>query len=342
MDSITQGVLGAAAAQMLFGGPTRLGRRAWFYGCIGGLAPDLDIFIRSAADPLVALEYHRHFTHSIFMIPVGGTLAALPWALLRKNRASGPAIVAATTAGYATHALLDAFTSYGTMMLWPLSTVRVAWNWIAIVDLGYTLPLFVGVILAARRRSPRPAIAALIACNLYLALCGLQRWRALAAQDALIAARGHHAARVEVFPTLLNHVTWRSLYVDQGVVYADKIRVPWFAGARVTPGGDVPLVRDETLDPAILADPRTRRAYEVFAWFSDRWVAADPADRRALGDLRYSVVPGDVTTLWRLELDPGASEPVRFIREFPRDVSLSGIWTILFEDGEGARPPEAP
>lgn len=344
MDSITQGVLGAAAAQMIFGGPGRLGRKAWFYGCIGGTAPDLDVFIRSATDPLVALEYHRHFTHSFFMIPIGGTIAALPWALLPRNRAQGPAIIAATTAGYATHALLDAFTSYGTMVLWPFSSVRVAWNWIAIVDLGYTLPLFVGVILAARRRAPRYAVAALVACNLYLALCGLQRWRARAAQDALVAMRGHHANRVEVFPTLLNHVTWRSLYVDDGVVYADKIRVPWFAPARVTPGGSVPLVGDAQIEPAVLADPRTRRGYEVFAWFSDGWMASPAGEPRTLGDLRYAVLPGDLTTLWQLHLDPGGAEPVRFVRDMPRDVSPGLIWRALFEDGAGAHPipPPAP
>lgn len=336
MDSITQGVLGAAAAQVIFGGPGRLGRRAWLYGCAGGLAPDLDVLIRSSTDPLVALEYHRHFTHSLFFIPIGGTLVGLPWALRPRYRAQAAAIIAATTAGYATHALLDAFTSYGTMMLWPLSRARVAWNWIGIVDLGYTLPLIVGVVMAARRLSPRWALAGLCAANLYLGLCGLQRWRAREAQDALIAARGQRASRVEVLPTLANHVTWRSLYVADGVVYADKLRVPWFAAARVSPGSSAPLLAAEALAAEVREDPRTLAAYELFAWFSDGWLAADPGDPRVLGDLRYAVQPGDVASMWTIRLDPGAAEPVRFVRETPRDLSAGAIWATLFEDGEGA------
>ncbi len=336
MDSITQGVLGAAAAQMIFGGPARLGRRAWLYGCVGGLAPDLDVFIRSSADPLVALEYHRHFTHSLLFIPIGGTLVGLPWALRPRHRARAAAVIAATTAGYATHALLDAFTSYGTMILWPLSRARVAWNWISIVDLGYTLPLLVGVVMAARRLSPRWALAGLVAANLYLGLCGLQRWRAREAQDALIAGRGHHASRVEVFPTFFNQVTWRSLYVADGVVYADKIRVPWSAAARVSPGSSVPLLAEEDLAPELRADPRTLGAFRLFGWFSDGWLAAAPGDPRALGDLRYALRPGDVATMWRVHLDPTAAEPVRYVRESPQGLGPKVVWETLFEDGEGA------
>ena len=82
----------------VIGDPARLGRRAWLYGCVGGLAPDLDVFIRSSADPLVALEYHRHFTHSLLFIPIGGTLVGLPWALRPRHRARAAAVIAATTA----------------------------------------------------------------------------------------------------------------------------------------------------------------------------------------------------------------------------------------------------
>jgi inner membrane protein len=337
MDSITQGVLGAAAAQMILGGKEQLGRRAWLYGCVGGVAPDLDIFIRSASDPMVALEYHRHFTHSIFFIPLGGTLAALPWALRPVHRAKALAIIAATTAGYATHALLDAFTSYGTMMLWPLSRIRVAWNWIAIVDLGYTLPLIVGVILAARRRSRWPAIAALVACNLYLGLCGIQRARALAAQERLIAARGHTASRVEVFPTLLNHVTWRSLYVADGVVFADKVRVPWLVEGRAIPGSQVRLLEAAAAPAAVREDPRTRAALALFVWFSDGWLAEDPVDVGAIGDLRYAVQPGEVASMWKIRLDPAAATPVVFERTAgARNLDAAKVWATLFEDGGGA------
>ena len=48
-------------------------------GGLAALAPDLDVLIRSETDPLLAIEHHRGFTHSLAVIPVGGAVAALPW-----------------------------------------------------------------------------------------------------------------------------------------------------------------------------------------------------------------------------------------------------------------------
>lgn len=330
MDSITQGVLGAAAAQALLA--RRLGRRAWLYGALGGLAPDLDIFIRSAADPLLALEYHRHFTHALVMIPVGGLAVALPFIIRAKHRADRSAIILATTLGWATHGLLDAFTAYGTLLYWPFSRERVAWNVIAIVDLLYTVPLIVGVILSTRRRSPGPARVALAITSLYMAFCGLQRSRALAAQAEVIAARGHVADRVEVFPTLFNDVTWRALYVADGVIHADKVRTPWFGASAVIPGASAPRFDADALPAEVLADPGARRGLEIFQWFSDGWLAGDPGRPLWMGDLRYSFDPGGVDPLWGLRLRPGEEPPVERTSSPRPPLGLSQIYRLLFED----------
>ena len=62
MDPVSQGAFGAIFAQ------TVSGRRKYIagarLGCLAGLAPDLDILIRSSSDPLLRLEFHRQFTHS--------------------------------------------------------------------------------------------------------------------------------------------------------------------------------------------------------------------------------------------------------------------------------------
>lgn len=330
MDALTQGVLGAAAAQAVLS--DRLGRRVWLYGALGGWAPDLDVFIRSSIDPTVAIEYHRNFTHALAFIPVGGLLVALPWILRKKRFPEWRSIALATTVGYATHGLLDAFTSYGTMLLWPFSDARVAWSWIAIVDLGYTLPLIVGVILAARRSSARPARIALLISSVYMALCGLQRARVIAAQGDVQDYRGHHAARGDAFPTLANNVTWRSLYAADGVIYADKIRVPWFGAARVIAGDSVPLL-DPSEDAAYDADPATARALALFRWFSAGWVARDPDDPERIADLRYAIDPGGVSSMWGLVLRPGEEPPVIWDRGSTRGALASRVWSVLFDDG---------
>ena len=69
MDPISQGSLGATLAQTVAGREKI--KAATLLGCFGGLAPDLDIFIQSPSDPLLFLEFHRQFTHSLFFIPFG-------------------------------------------------------------------------------------------------------------------------------------------------------------------------------------------------------------------------------------------------------------------------------
>ena len=133
MDPLSQGVLGAAVA-------ASAARReqlklAAVCGVFGGMAPDLDILIRSASDPLMGIEYHRHFTHSLAFIPFGGVLVAAFLWLVRFRREAIPfgTILLFTTLGLATHGLLDAATSYGTRLYWPFSDARVSWNIISIL-----------------------------------------------------------------------------------------------------------------------------------------------------------------------------------------------------------------
>ena len=75
MDPVTQSALGASLAQTQSNS-----NKVWaaaILGCIGGLAPDLDVLISSSEDPLLFLEYHRQFTHSLIFIPFGSLLVSL-------------------------------------------------------------------------------------------------------------------------------------------------------------------------------------------------------------------------------------------------------------------------
>jgi inner membrane protein len=143
MDPLTHALLGATVAQATLG--PRLGRKAWMLGALGGVLPDADILISSASDPLLAIEYHRHFTHSFAFVPIGGLLAAAPWLARKQNRADWRPILAAATLGYATHGLLDACTNYGTHLLWPFSDARAAWHWVTTIGPLLTLILLVGL-----------------------------------------------------------------------------------------------------------------------------------------------------------------------------------------------------
>ena len=84
MDIVTQGLLGATLAQSA-AESTRL-RLATAVGFAAGLLPDADGLIRSGDDPLLFLEFHRHFSHSLVFIPAGALIAAaIFWLLLRRR-----------------------------------------------------------------------------------------------------------------------------------------------------------------------------------------------------------------------------------------------------------------
>ena len=72
MDPVSQGVVGAAFAQAA-AKRTTLATVAW-YGALGGMAPDLDVLFQSPTDPILFLEFHRQFTHSLVFIPIGALL----------------------------------------------------------------------------------------------------------------------------------------------------------------------------------------------------------------------------------------------------------------------------
>ena len=82
MDPVTQGAFGAIFAQTISKRKNFIGS---IVGCCAGLAPDLDIFIRSASDPLLKLEYHRQFTHSLVFIPIGALIVTFFSRILFKN-----------------------------------------------------------------------------------------------------------------------------------------------------------------------------------------------------------------------------------------------------------------
>ena len=86
MDPLSQGLLGASLAGAI--SKSKNLKKALFCGFVSGLAPDLDVFIKSSTDPLLSLQYHRHFSHSIFFSPVGSFLVSLFLFLIFKNKMS--------------------------------------------------------------------------------------------------------------------------------------------------------------------------------------------------------------------------------------------------------------
>lgn len=300
MDILTQGLAGAIVAGS-FARPQQL-RTAAAIGFFAGLLADADALIRSPDDALLFLDFHRHFSHALIFVPLGGLVAALlAWPLARR-RLDFRSLYLFSLLGYFPSGLIDACTSYGTSLLWPFSEARVAWNLISIVDPAFTLALIAGLAWALVKRNARPAWGVLALALLYLSFGMFQRDRAEAAAHTLALSRGHAVERLVVHPTLGNLLLWRSIYSAHGQYYVDAVRMGLLAPDRVYEGSSLPRFSPADL-PGLEPGSVLARDIERFTLFSDGFVARHPEHPDVLGDVRYALLPNSTLPLWGIRLD---------------------------------------
>jgi inner membrane protein len=319
MDLLTQGLLGAACAVSVARRPEL--RPALAIGFFAGMLADADVLIRSSSDPLLTLEYHRQFTHALLFIPFGAAFAALLCWLPARRRLQPRRIYLYAFFGYLPSGLLDAFTSYGTQLLWPFSDARIAWNAVSVVDPLFSLALVTGLLVGALRQRPAAARIGLAIALLYLGAGLLQRERAEAFAAEIAAARGHPVERLQAKPTLGNLLLWRIIYLSGGHFHVDAVRVPPWGASRHYPGGALPQFDPADLE-ALPADSLLRQDVERFAYFSDGYLAWHPQRPEVLGDVRYAMLPNDLQPLWAIEIDPArpdAHTPFLTFRSFSPD-----------------------
>ncbi|MBK9316361.1 MAG: metal-dependent hydrolase [Acidobacteria bacterium] len=339
MDSITQGLLGAAAAQGLMG--RRLPRRAGLIGAVGGIIPDLDVFIQSANDPTVGWLFHRHFTHSLIFIPIGGLIAALPFLFLKEFRGYRRQVILTAIAGYATHAPLDMLTSYGTQLFWPFSNARIALDWMGIIDPVYSIVLLIGVVFAAKGKDPRPARLALAVTTLYICFGGWQHHRATVMQQQLADMRGHVIQHSRAMPAPGWLMYWRSTYISGGRLYADGIKTPWAGNLKALEGGSADAVTLPDLPERARQNPETRRQFEIFHWFADGLISPIENEPHSYGDMRITTAVESLDPLWGLQVDPGTGTARRWIPSAASPRDYRGIVRgLIFGDGRYRELPD--
>jgi inner membrane protein len=307
LDLITQGLLGATLAQTA--APRGEVRVATLAGFAAGLLPDADALIRSDADPLLFLEYHRHFSHALVFVPLGALIATLLlWPLLR-SRLSLTRIYLYTFLGYALAGVLDACTSYGTHLLWPFSDARIAWGIVSIVDPVFSLLLVAVLAVGLLRSTPVAARVGVVLAGGYLLLGLVQHERAENQVARLAAERGHRVERIVVKPSFGNILLWRSLYVSEGAIHVDALRLPAWGEARIYRGERARLLDIEQDFSWAVPGSRARVELERFAFFSDGLLVAHPRDPALIGDARYAMLPDSLRPLWGIrfeDADPGS------------------------------------
>lgn len=301
MDIITQGLLGATVAQV--GAKPKEVRLASLVGFCAPLVADADALIRSAEDPLLFLESHRHFTHALSFIPAGALLASLLlWPFLRK-RLGFKRIYLYALLGYATAGFLDACTSYGTHLLWPFNDDRIAWSIISIFDPIFSLALIVSIVFGVVKYQPLAAQVGMLFAAAYLSLGAIQHNRAESLVHMEAQQRGHFIERQIVKPTIGNLLLWRSVYESDGIYYVDAVRVGLPNNSKIFTGNMVQAFDINRDLPQVTSQMRLYHDIQRFELFSDGFLAWHPEHPNVLGDVRYSMMPTSIFPLWGIELN---------------------------------------
>jgi inner membrane protein len=219
MDSLTQIVLGAAVGEAVLG--KKVGNKAMLYGAIAGTIPDLDVMASYFTDTTKALLFHRGFTHSIvfslLFAPIFGWLVSR-YEKLRSFKSWSYLFFWA----FVTHPILDAHTTWGTQLFWPLD-LRLAFKSIFVIDPLYTLPFMVFLILAMRRKrdDKRRRVfnnLGLGVSSFYLLLTFLLKWMAYGEFENALEQQGVKYSQLDTRPSPMNTILW-SANVDTQEAY---------------------------------------------------------------------------------------------------------------------------
>jgi inner membrane protein len=375
MDSLTQMALGAAVGTAVLG--RKAGARAALWGALCGTLPDLDVLV-PYGDPVRDFTFHRAESHSLFWLSM--VTPALAWMIARVHRERDAKVGVSfrhwcllVWLALITHALLDAFTVYGTQMLLPFSDYPVGLGSVFIIDPLVTVPLLVGLAgaLALHGRDAWKAVrwnrTGLVCSSLYLCWTVAAQAHVVGHVNRTLAATDLVAGRVLVTPTPFNSLLWRVVVMDDEAYHEGY--------HSLFDDGDGVVLARHPAAISLIAGLAGNWTVRRLAWFSKGFYGVREADpdirvatstigstRQLLGlaqaattsavpdepeavpivmtDLRMGQTPWFVFSFVVAERRGSAIVPVR-ARQVPTSrpplAALEWLWHRIWD--EGARPP---
>lgn len=233
MDSVTQFALGATVGIVALG-PKIGPRKAAVIGGLMGTVPDLDTFI-PITDPVESFIAHRGPSHSLIVQALATPFFAEPLVRVFKDlHDSRIRTYAAIYLMFATHALIDAMTVYGTKLLWPLSDHPFGVGSVFIIDPVYTLPLLILTLAAFfigtwRARFGKWCWGALCVSTAYMLATIPMQASVAARAEAILAQQGIAPERLIAIPTPFNTLYWQAIAVTP--TRHINMYLPLFGGA---------------------------------------------------------------------------------------------------------------
>jgi inner membrane protein len=214
--------LGAAIGGTVLG--KRLGRKAILLGAVVGTLPDLDVVI-DYGDAIANVTQHRGFSHSLFVLTgLSVLLASLCARFAPARDISLRQWLTFFLLILLTHPLLDALTTYGTQLFWPLATPPAAWPIVFIIDPVYSLLLLValGMAMVSAKVKRRCAWGLALSCA-YLTFALGAKGLVLQRLEPVLAAQGIEEAPRLVQPAPFTTLLWRATVIDGDTQYESLI-----------------------------------------------------------------------------------------------------------------------
>lgn len=302
MDLVTHAIVGAACAHIILGNKDN--RIPGIVGALAALAPDLDLLSQFISNNPLSVEYwHRNFTHALAFIPLGGFLVAFPFLLFPYFRKKWPITLAAAVIGVATHGILDACTSYGTLLFWPWSDRRVSWDLLAIIDPFFTIILCLGTAWSLIFHERKAASISLVLGMIYVFFCSMQHQRAIAQVHQFAKTQQMNITRLRAMPILGNANQWRVFAYQQQCLFIAEVSTPLMQQSQVKPIAQTKLYYSQNENHFLSEEQKNEIA--LFSWFTDDYLIIASTKPFILADGRYTwgnAMP--ITSLWSIELIP--------------------------------------
>lgn len=331
MDSLTQIVLGAAIGEKTLG--KKLGNKALLYGAIAGTIPDLDVFVGKWLDPITAIEIHRGFSHSIlFFVLLSPILGWLLCKIEKKNNISFKQATIFWFLGLFTHALLDAFTTWGTQLLYPFD-IRFSMHSIFVIDPLYTLPFLVCILLLMRYKRTNPkrqklANLGLIISSCYLLFTVFVQQIVKSKFEARLLEENISYNRKITKPSPMNIILWNAIIeTDTGYYLADYS----FFDTQAISFNFYPKNAD------LLTAIQNEKVVRQLQWISEGWWLMTQKDGQLfLNDIRFGLLTADrqnpeFSFSYELIEDNNSVQAIEVTNKFRGRAGelLSKLWTRL-------------
>lgn len=308
MDSLTHLFVGGAIAAAL--APPSQRRAALLAGAVLNSLPDIDVLpLLLSDDPVIRMVWHRGATHSLLVLPF------VAWALWAWFRTRDGRVAQAPKHWFwifqctlLAHPLLDAFTVYGTDLLWPLPVRPAMWASLFIIDPVFSLCMIVPCVIAwfARERPlASRALATGLALSLaYLGLSQLAKWKVDSDASRALASRGLQEAPRFSVPMPFNILLWRVVAMTpEGFVEGERSLV----------ADRAPMTfREYRSDSRALQAVSGYTAVRRLAWFNRGFMKAQERDGQlVLSDLRMGAEPDYTFRFAVAQRDGGGWREVR-------------------------------